>query len=475
MFRTLRSRLLATYLVVVGLVLFLAGLGLILLLLRNPIADRQVYQRLELFAAVLRERADRGLGWADPERLQTQLVRFGTPEARVLVLAPDGSSTIDNRPEMPSPPAEALTAPPVGQAPARGAYRDAAGRAWLTLSERWADGRVLWIATPRPTLRALLLLGDDLLTPLVQAAILALLLSTLLAWLISRWVARPLQRMVTAARAVADGDYRANLPLAGPREVQDLSTEFNQMVSKVQQSRQAQRDFVANVSHELKTPLTSIQGFAQAILDGTAGDAAAQRHAAGVIFDESQRLHRLVEGLLDLARLDAGQAALSFASLDMAVLVQAVVERMSVPAGEKGVHLEAQVRALPSLVADGDRLAQVFTNLIDNAITHTPPGNSVRVTAVMQGEALLFSVEDSGPGIPPEEIGRIFERFYQVDRARRGGGGRGAGLGLAISREIVLAHGGTISAESTLGRGSRFTVRLPRARPGDSTAVRRIP
>ncbi len=473
MFRTLRSRLLATYLLVVGLVFFLAGVGLILLLLRNPIADRQVYLRLELFAAAARERADRGVEWADTQRLQAQLVRFGIPDARVLVLDPNGTTAIDNRPELAAPEREALEAPPAGQAPARGTMRAAPGRVWLTLSERWDDGRVLWVASPRPTLRALLLLGDNLLTPLAQAAGLALLLSALLAWLISRWVARPLQRMMAAARAVSDGDYRAEVPMVGPGEVQDLSAAFNQMVRRVQQGRQIQRDFVANVSHELKTPLTSIQGFAQAILDGTAGDAAGQRHAAGVIFDESRRLHRLVEDLLDLARLDAGQAAMSLASLDMAALVQAVAERMRVPAGEKGVELEVQLGPLPALVADGDRLAQVLTNLIDNAIIHSPPGCKVGLTAGTERDEVAVTVEDSGPGIPPEQLERIFERFYQVDRSRRAGGGRGAGLGLAISREIVLAHGGTLTAESTPGRGSRFIVRLPRARPGDSTAVRR--
>jgi two-component system sensor histidine kinase ResE len=233
------------------------------------------------------------------------------------------------------------------------------------------------------------------------------------------------------------------------------------------------RDFVANVSHELKTPLTSIQGFAQAILDGTAGDGAAREHAARVIFDESQRLKRLVEELLDLARLDAGQAALSLASVDLTALLADVVDRMQPPAQEKGVRLSAQVGALPALVADGDRLAQVFTNLIDNAIKHTPAGGEVRVAAEAQAEFISVSVEDSGTGIPVADLERIFERFYQVDRSRRSGPERGAGLGLAISREIVVAHGGAISAESRPGLGSRFTLRLPRARPGDSTAVRR--
>ena len=238
------------------------------------------------------------------------------------------------------------------------------------------------------------------------------------------------------------------------------------MVEQVQGNQQAMRDFVANVSHELRTPLTSIQGYAQAILDGTAPDA---KRAAGVIHGESERLRRLVEELLDLARMDTGQAPLARKPVDLGAVLSAIVERLKLKAAEKGVQLQNEANSLPSLIGDGDRLAQVFTNLIDNALKHTPEGGKVRLKAEASSGWVSVHVDDTGPGIPPDELSRIFERFYQLDKARSGSGPRGAGLGLAISREIVVAHGGSLEAQSVVGRGSRFTVRLPIVQPDDET------
>jgi two-component system OmpR family sensor kinase len=470
MLTSLRARLLGTYVLLIGAVLALAGMGLILLLLRNPIPERQTALRLELVASVLVERDARPGALAEPARLQPLLARLGLADGRVLILAADGQVLGDSLPEGPAlrDPAR-LDTTDTGQQ----IIRDASGRAWLAVVHPLPGGRRVVVAAPRPLLRGLLVLGDDLLRPLLQAAGLALVLSTLLAWLVSRSVAGPLQRMGAAARAVAEGDYQTQLQPGGPAEVRQLAAAFNDMVRHVQASRQSQRDFVANVSHELKTPLTSIQGFAQAILDGTASEPASRRHAAEVIYDEADRLRRMVEDLLDLARLDAGQAALSFAVVDLPMLLETVGERFDPPAREKGVGLSQHSEGLPPLVADGDRLAQVFTNLIDNALKHTPPGGQVRVVGHAAGDWITVQVEDTGEGIPPDKLTRIFERFYQADRSRRGGAGRGVGLGLAISREILAAHGGTLTAESTPGAGSCFTVRLPRARSTDSTVTRR--
>jgi len=245
------------------------------------------------------------------------------------------------------------------------------------------------------------------------------------------------------------------------------------MTQRVHDSQQSQRDFVANVSHELKTPLTSIQGFAQAILDGTASTVEARSQAAEVIYDESNRMHRMVLDLLDLARLDAGTADLERAPFNLEALLKSVAERFTPQSREAGVKLVTEIRPLPGFIGDGDRLSQVFTNLVDNALKHTPPGGTVKLNARDEGGWVEVSVADSGPGIPPEELSRIFERFYQLDKARKGGPGRGVGLGLAIAREIIQAHGGTISAQSRIGEGSLFVVRLPAAQPDDSTLVSR--
>jgi two-component system OmpR family sensor kinase len=472
-FTSLRSRLLVTYLVVTGLVLALVGVSLLFLLLRNPQAQRQVYQRLEVLAEIIVERDARLLDTTSLERIQTTLVRLGLPETRVLIVEDGAEIVVDSRPALPLPPAELLSADGAVSGTARSEFRDAAGRRWLVVSQPLSAGRTLLLAAPALTLRSLLSVATDLIVPLLEAALVALAASVALAWLVSRWVAAPLRRMATAARGVAAGDPQSHLPVNGPSEVQALATAFNDMVGRVQTSSQAQRDLVANVSHDLRTPLTSIQGFAQAILDGAASDSPSQQHAAQVIYDESDRLRRLVESLLDLARLDAGQMVFSMGIVDMAAILRGVMERLSLKANEKGVRFEDHLLEMPAILGDGDRLAQVFTNLLDNAIQHTPSGGAVTVRGKVEAGWDVVEVEDTGPGIPPDELSRIFERFYRLDKARPGGEGRGVGLGLAISREIIQAHGGRLSAQSTVGRGSCFAVRLPLARSGDTAPARR--
>ena len=176
-------------------------------------------------------------------------------------------------------------------------------------------------------------------------------------------------------------------------------------------------------------------------------------------------MNRLVEQLLELARWDAGQIVLAQEPVDLSQLLNSCAERMSWRAQEKGVKLTVEAESLPPLLGDGDRLMQVFTNLLDNALTYTPPGGSVTVAAEgVEGSEgrreVEVSVTDTGPGIPAQELPRIFERFYRLDKARAGGR-RGAGLGLAIVKEIVEAHGGRVWAESVVGLGTRFVVRLP--------------
>ncbi|MCL4368594.1 MAG: HAMP domain-containing histidine kinase [Actinobacteria bacterium] len=473
MFASLRSRLLLTYLAITALVLTLVSLSLLLFVARNPIAERTVYRSLRSEAAILAPRIDRALQASRLDQLQTALSRLDQRvNTRALVL--DHSTILaDSRPVAELPPAGALAAMAASDASRQGEYRDPSGARWLYVIEPLSDGRTLALASPRPTVRALVALGADLFYPVLEAAAVALVTSVLLAWLLSRWVAAPLQRAAEAARAVAAGNYDHQVPPAGPSEVHGLAVALNHMIQKVKTSQQSQRDFVANVSHELKTPLTSIQGFAQAILDGTAGDSVSTRHAAEVIYGEADRLRRLVVDLLDLARLDAGQMSFERHPVDVSALIRSVCERLSLRATEKGVGLDNAVSGLPTIVGDGDRLAQVFTNLLDNAIKHTPGGQRVSVRAETSAGWIAIHVEDRGPGIPPEELPRIFERFYQVDKARSRGEGRGAGLGLAISSEIVQAHGGTLTARNLAPGGSRFRVQLPIAQPQDKTLARR--
>ncbi|RMF31141.1 MAG: HAMP domain-containing protein, partial [Chloroflexi bacterium] len=300
---------------------------------------------------------------------------------------------------------------------------------------------------------------------------LGLLAALFLALVTTRWIVRPLHQLATAARQVAQGDYQTEVPVEGPAEVHALAAEFNTMVRQVRASRDAQRDFVANVSHELKTPLTAIQGYAQAILDGAVEEPEAVRRAATIIYDEAGRMHRMVLQLLDLARLESGQVQMARRPVDLRALLGHVAHRFQPRAEEAGVALTTDLPPLPTIVGDGDWLVQLFSNLLDNALKHTPAGGWVRLSARLVSdrrpsrrgapppEWIEVAVADTGQGIPPEDLPRIFERFYQVDKSRRRTGS--VGLGLAIAKEIAQAHGGTIRAESVQDVGSRFTVTLP--------------
>ncbi len=466
MLRSLRSRLLFTHLLVAGLVLLFVGVGLLLFVLNSGVVEQQTLNRLQGAANLVGDRGPRALQQLGTGRLAAAFRNLNIPNARAVVVGLDGQILVDTRSDLESPPVEVLEQAAVG-AEASGNYGGPLNR-WLYVSQPLGSDRGLLLLAPRPNLLAAL--GQELLFPLLlRAGAVALLASVLMAWLISRWVAAPLQKTAKAARAVAAGDYRRRLAPSGPDEAHSLASSFNEMVQQVQGSQQAMRDFVANVSHELKTPLTSIQGYAQAMLDGTAKQ---PQRAAQVIHDEAARLGRLVAELLELAKLDARQAGLDRAPVDLEQILRAVEDRLRLKAEQKHIDLQAQIDRLPVAIGDGDRLAQVFTNLLDNALNHTPDGHSVRLSADSRDGWISVHVDDSGEGIPAEELSRIFERFYRLDKARSGGAERGVGLGLAISREIVQAHGGTLTAESIPGRGSRFTVRLPVVLPDDDTAVR---
>jgi two-component system OmpR family sensor kinase len=476
MLSSLRTRLLLTYLLVAGLILAVVGVSVFTFIVSNPFADRLVYQRLETIAAtvVVRE----GTTAADQPRSVERLLTLlgGRLQVRALVVSTEGDVLLDTSPGDAMPSQEELLGLAARTLPVQGRYSDTSGRLWLYVARPLGPRRVLVVSAPRLTVRTVpyALALEGLPGPLLAAAGLGLAVSLALAWLLARWISAPLRRMAGGARRVAAGDYDVQIEPSGPQEVQDVAVAFNHMVDEVRHGQRIQRDFVANVSHELKTPLTSIQGFAQAIKDGTASDAEGREHAAQVIYDEADRLRRLVEALLDLARLESGQSGLARRPVDLSALLTRVADQQDMAAADRSVRIVRRWPAgLPSLVGDGDRLAQVFINLFDNAIRHSPDGGTVDVAAGVDAGWVRVSVADQGPGIAQEDQARIFERFFKVDKARSGGEGRGTGLGLAISREIVSAHGGHIRLDSAPGRGSRFTVELPLSRPDDTTQVRR--
>ncbi len=471
MFGSLRTRLLLTYVALVTLTLMIIAGAFVLILVNNPVPLSQSYRHLADIARASRPY----IRQSSPDQLNARLAELAQDNAvRLLQTSASGQVLFDSTQSSANQPT--IDVKPIKggeQDIQRGYFRDAQGQIWLTVTYAKAPatvdpGSTILFAVERPPNRVFTLL-DDLMLPVAEAGAIGIVLSIIFAVVVSNWVSGPLARTAVAARAIAGGDYTLKAPVQGLAEVHDLGSAFNEMVAKVQTTNETQRDFLANVSHELKTPLTSIQGFAQAILDGAATQPA---EAARVIYDEAGRMRRLVEDLLDLARIESGNAQLRREVLDVSDIVRRVGDNFKLRADKKGVVLTTHIGNLPLVTGDADRLVQVFSNLTENALEHTPQGGRIGLAAEPVPGGVQVSVADTGKGIPPEDTKRIFERFYQADKSRARAGRRGTGLGLTICREIIQAHGGSIQVESTEGRGSTFYVWLPLPRSSDETARR---
>ncbi|MBK8617271.1 MAG: HAMP domain-containing histidine kinase [Anaerolineales bacterium] len=454
MFSSLRSRLWLSYALLIVTALGVVATFLFVYLVRNPLLYRQTTERLQAVQSIVMEREN--VPENQPISVAAQKAAR-TFDVRVLIFSQDKQlmlDTADKEASLPFPEKKALQRKnPI--------MRDGNGGVWLYSIEQLPDKTYLVVAAPRPRLSIVNIIADEFLSPFLRGGLIALLLSLVLAFLFARWIADPLQKVVIAARGMPSAEIKPVEP-QGPHEVQELTRAFNSMIVRTQASQKSQREFVANVSHELKTPLTSVQGFAQAILDGTADTEQARQQAAQVIFNESGRMHRMVLDLLDLARLDAGTADITMSPVNVPALLNAIREKFIPQSQKAGVVVTVDVAAnLPALIADGDRLAQVFTNLVDNALKFTPEGGVVLLGASVENGEMHISVTDTGAGIPAESQAHIFDRFYQADPSRKGGEKHGAGLGLAIAHDIVQAHGGKINVRSRLGEGTSFDVFLP--------------
>jgi two-component system sensor histidine kinase ResE len=224
------------------------------------------------------------------------------------------------------------------------------------------------------------------------------------------------------------------------------------------------KDFIANVSHELRTPIAMLQGYSEAIIDDIAATDEEKKEMAKVIYDESLRMGRLVNDLLDLARMEAGHMTLNYETVEIGPYIERIIRKFQGLAKEKQIHLSAELKdEIVQLTIDPDRIEQVLTNLIDNAIRHTDENGMVKVIVERSGDGVTIHVQDSGSGIPEEDLPFVFERFYKADKARTRGRS-GTGLGLAIAKNIVEAHKGTISVHSKLHEGTTFTFYLPNAK-----------
>jgi two-component system sensor histidine kinase BaeS len=277
------------------------------------------------------------------------------------------------------------------------------------------------------------------------------LLAAIAAFLVARRISGPVDRIATAARTLTGGTHPEPVPVEGAAEIASLAVSFNELVEQLQQAQEAERNFLLSVSHELKTPLTAIRGYAEAVEDG----AIDPREAAATVTAEARRLERLVRDLLDLARMNRTDFSVHNSDIDLAEVVNDASRRYQQAATEFGVTLHAVTNGPAPAVADADRVLQVVSNLVENALRLTPAGGEVRVVA----EPGVLRVEDTGPGLDTEDRAHAFERFYLHERY-----GRerpvGTGLGLAIVKELTHAMGGSVSVESRAGAPTVFTVRL---------------
>lgn len=303
----------------------------------------------------------------------------------------------------------------------------------------------------------------------VSSVVIFLIIAALMitAWL-SRDLVKRLNATGQAARALADGDLTQRVPTAGRDEITELAGHFNHMAERIQalvdglrRSEKARKDLLVTVSHELRTPMTSIAGFAEALRDGVVqGDERKQRYYQ-IIASEAARLNRLVNDLFDVARLDAGQADLSLRAIAAADWLLDFAEASRITAEAEGMKLDLEVTPEAErarIYGDRDRLNQVLTNLVSNALRFSPRSGTVRLAARLDGEDLVVSVADQGPGLTAADAGRVFDRFWQGPE--QGRGHKGAGLGLAIVKSLVEAHGGTVGVDSQPGEGSTFWLRL---------------
>jgi two-component system, OmpR family, sensor histidine kinase BaeS len=298
---------------------------------------------------------------------------------------------------------------------------------------------------------------DDSVTNVVIAAsLVAVVASVGLAILLGRMLAKPLAEIGAAARRIADGDYAARVPREGPEELASLADSFNQMAASLERQEAMRRDFIANAAHELRTPLTNLQGYLEALRDGVI---TADRATYESLHEEADRLVRLSRSLDALAEGDADAEPPTLVELDLAAAVRAALDLAAPSIERAGLRLDADIPpALPAR-ADPDRLAQVLANLLSNAVRYTPRDGMISVRVERRPGDVLVSIANTGEGIPAEDLDRVFERFYRVEKSRDRARG-GAGIGLAIVKQLVEGIGGRVGAESRDGQ-TRFWFSLP--------------
>jgi signal transduction histidine kinase len=310
----------------------------------------------------------------------------------------------------------------------------------------------LIVASPKSVLRTRWL---TLIERLAIAFAGGILVAAALGYYLSRRITKPVLALAHAADEVAEGQYDVEIPhVPGGGEIRDLAERFGEMTLRLREAEQRERTFLMTVSHELRTPLTAIRGHIEALREGVAADEESRQESLSVVYAETERLDRLVGDVLDLAKLNARRFSVRHEEVDMSRVVEVAYTAFTEEARRRGIDYDENVDGRPVIVSDGDRVLQIISNLLSNAFRWTPDGGRIGVALEAKNGTVAVSVADTGPGIPTDEVDRIFRPFWSRD-------GRGTGLGLPIAHELAGALGGRIELETEPGHGSCFRLVLP--------------
>ncbi len=412
-------------------------------------------------------------------------------DVRVLLVVPDGTVAVDSgrtlegkRLDIPAPKPEARPGPPSYTTWMGEGGTAAEGLALVTttlprfgIADTFRGGRggppgatndpaerySLVLAVPQSTIANAWL---DLLPGIAAAAAIALVVAAALATVFARSITKPVTKLTLASQRIAAGQYDVDIDTRRSDEIGRLGSAFQSMALRVGESQSEMRALVANVSHDLKTPLTSILGFARALESGAAGEGAESRRVGGIIHEEAERLAARLQDLLYLSEIESGGAVLQLDTIDLGRLVRSVAERLLAACGERSVSVELELATAVEVQADGVRLERLFENLFANAARYTPEGGRIAVSlAPGAGGGGRVTVANTAHGLAADDLPLLFRRFYRRDRTRAAGGG--TGLGLPIAHDIAILHGGALTA-ALEGNTLILTVVLPPQPPASS-------
>ena len=344
----------------------------------------------------------------------------------------------------------------------RSGYMDVAVPIVASMAE---SGYIVYIIDNKHTVQSL---NAEIFALIFQAVIIGFVIAIAISLFISKTLLSPIKGMTTAAEAMAGGDFSRKIMVESEDEIGILATTFNDMATQIEtmleelkKAEKLRREFVANVSHELRTPLTSIRTYAETISEHREIPQETEEGFLRVIINESDRMTKIVQDLLELSRFDSGTSVLTIEEFSIENSVRDVCAAIALEAKRRNQELNLELQwKLPKIMGDRARIEQVLMNTMSNALKYTPDGGRIDIYGGSTDTDVWVKIEDTGVGIPAEDLERVFDRFYRVDKARTRESG-GTGLGLSIAKEIVTKHGGEISIESTPGIGTSVTIELP--------------